>query len=195
MRKSQALRRVPSTSTSHLEEVDFGEIARPIRQRHEDLAALPLPFCDRLFDEGHADSVPLGQQELMQSRGGQPLFAAGPAHRFSQERRHSVGDRVPDWPRPGRRLQFPRRDRLIHVLPDGDARQPQLTGDRPLRPPLYQHFVSNDMHEIHPEHPSSELRIPRSGKPAVRPSGGLLSERRLVYFLSGAPTTITQSPP
>ena len=28
----------------------------------------------------------------------------------------------------------------------------------------------------------------RSGKLAIRPSGGLLSERRLVYFLSGAPT-------
>jgi len=44
------------------------------------------------------------------------------------------------------------------------------------------------MHLIHPEHPSSELRISQSGKPAVRPSGGLLSERRLVYFLSGAPS-------
>jgi hypothetical protein len=49
------------------------------------------------------------------------------------------------------------------------------------------------MHLIHPEHPSSELRIPRSGKPAIRPSGGLLSERRLVYFPSGAPTIRNQS--
>ena len=48
--------------------------------------------------------------------------------------------------------------------------------------------MSNYMHEIHPEHPLSEPQIPRSGKSAVRPSGGLLSERRLAYFLSGAPT-------
>ena len=31
----------------HLEEVDLGEIARAIRQRHEDLAPLPLPLGDR----------------------------------------------------------------------------------------------------------------------------------------------------
>jgi hypothetical protein len=171
----------PVDVDQHLEEVDFGEIARPIRQRHEDLAALPLPFCDRIFDEGHADSVPLGQQQLMQSRGGQPLFAAGPAHRFSQERLHPVADRVPDWPRSRRRLHFPRRDRLIHVLADGDPRQPQLTGDRPLRPSLYQHFVSNDMHEIHPEHPPAN---PGSFDPASPQSGP-----QVVYFPSGVWST------
>jgi hypothetical protein len=48
------------------------------------------------------------------------------------------------------------------------------------------------MYLIHPEHPFSEPRIPRSGKPAIRPSGGLLSERRLVYFLSGAPRVLGQ---
>ena len=47
----------------------------------------------------------------------------------------------------------------------GDARRPQLAGNSPLRSPLHQHFVSNDMYLIHPEHPSSGLRIPRSGKP------------------------------
>jgi hypothetical protein len=48
--------------------------------------------------------------------------------------------------------------------------------------------MPHNMHEIHPEHPLSEPQIPRSGKSAIRPSGGLLSERRLAYFLSGAPT-------
>jgi hypothetical protein len=48
--------------------------------------------------------------------------------------------------------------------------------------------MSDNMHLIHPEHPFSEPRITQSGKSAIRPSGGLLSERRLVYFLSGAPT-------
>jgi hypothetical protein len=43
------------------------------------------------------------------------------------------------------------------------------------------------MHLIHPEHPLSGPQILGSGKSAIRPSGGLLSERRLAYFLSGAP--------
>ena len=177
----------PVDVDQHLEEVDFGQIARPIRQRHEDLAALPLPFRDRVFDNGHAYAMPLGHQQLVQPRGRQSLLAARPPGGVDEHRLHPLGDRVPHRPRPRRRLLFSKRDRLIEVLPDRDARQSQLTGDGPLRPPLHQHFVSNDMYLIHPEHPSSELRIPRSGKPAVRPSGGLLSERRLVYFLSGAP--------
>ena len=37
---------------------------------------------------------------------------------------------------------------------DRAARQSQLAGHGPLRPPLYQHFVSNDVHLIHPEHPA-----------------------------------------
>jgi hypothetical protein len=50
----------PVDVDQHLEEVDLGEIAGPIRQRHEDLAALPLTSRDRVFDDGHADAVPLG---------------------------------------------------------------------------------------------------------------------------------------
>src|SRR5436190_5162147 len=53
--------------------------------------------------------------------------------------------------------------------------------------------MPHNMHEIHPEHPLSEPQIPRSGKSAIRPSGGptfraafgLLSERRaqkLLFF-------------
>ena len=42
-----------------LEEVDLGEIARTIRQRHEDLAALALPLGDGLFDERDADPMAL----------------------------------------------------------------------------------------------------------------------------------------
>ena len=61
-----------------LEEVDLGEIARPIRQRHEDLAALALPLGDRLFDERDADPMALGDQQLVEPRGRQPLLAAGP---------------------------------------------------------------------------------------------------------------------
>jgi hypothetical protein len=32
------------------------------RQRHEDLAALPLPLGNRVFDDGHAHAVPFGQE-------------------------------------------------------------------------------------------------------------------------------------
>jgi hypothetical protein len=168
----------PVDVDQHLEEVDLGEIARPIGQGHEDLAALPLPLRDRVFHDRHAHAVPFGQQQLVQPRGRQPLLAARPAHRFGQQRLHALGDRVPDGPGARHRRRFPRRDRLIQVFPDRDARQPQLAGDRPLSPPLNKYFVSNDMHEIHPEHPPAKPRIPRSGKPAIRPSGGLLSERR-----------------
>ena len=48
----------------HFEEVDLGEIARPIRQRHEDLAALPLPLRDRIFDDSHAHTVPFGPTHI-----------------------------------------------------------------------------------------------------------------------------------
>jgi hypothetical protein len=51
---------------------------------HEDLAALPLPFGDGVFDDGHADAVPLRHQQLVQPRGGQPLLAAGPLARFGE---------------------------------------------------------------------------------------------------------------
>ena len=165
----------------HLEEVDLGEIARPIRQRHEDLAALPLPFCDRLFDDGHADALALSPQQLVESRGGQPLLAPSPPHRFGEQHLHAVGDRIPDRPGPSRGLRLPTGDRLIHVFPNRDTRQPQFAGDRPLGPPLNQHLMSNHMHEIHPEHPPAN---PGSSDPASPPSSP-----QVVYFPSGVWST------
>ena len=117
----------------HFEEIALGEIAPPIRERHEDLAALSLPFRDRVFDDRHAHAVPFGPQQLVQPRGRQPLLAARPSHRFGQQRLHPVGDRVPDRPGPRPSLQFPHWGRLIHVLANSDPRQPQLAGDGPLR--------------------------------------------------------------
>jgi hypothetical protein len=65
----------------HFEKVDLGEIALPIRERHEDLAAQSLPFRDRVIDDGHADVVPLADQQLVESRGhflsDAPTFDAG----------------------------------------------------------------------------------------------------------------------
>ena len=84
----------------HLEEVDLGEIARPIRQRHEHLAALALPLGDGLFDERDADPMALGDQQLVEPRGRQPLLATGPSARFGQQPVHPVTHGLPDRPRP-----------------------------------------------------------------------------------------------
>jgi len=50
----------PIDVDQHLEEVDLGQIAGAVRQRHEHLAALALPFGDRFLDEGDPDPLPLG---------------------------------------------------------------------------------------------------------------------------------------
>jgi hypothetical protein len=42
-----------------LEEDDLGEIARTVRERHEDLAPPPPPFGDRLFDQRRPDAMAL----------------------------------------------------------------------------------------------------------------------------------------
>ncbi len=159
-----------------LEEIDLGEITRPIRQRDEHLSPLSLPLGDRVFDDRHAHAFPFRQQHLVQPCGGQPLFAGRPSHGIGQQRLHPIGHRIPDRPR-SRRRRLSTRDRLMQVLTDGDARDPQLTGDRPLRPPLHQHFVPDNMHLIHPEHPPAN---PGSLDPASSPS-----HPQVVYFLSG----------
>ena len=121
----------PVDVDQHLEEVDLGQIAGTIRQRHEDLAALPLPLRHRVLDDGHADAVPLGHQQLVQSRGGQPLFAARPPHRLGQQGLHPRGDRVPDRPGPRRGLRSSSRRRLLQVLANRDPCQSRTHG-RPL---------------------------------------------------------------
>ena len=47
----------------YLEEVDLGKVARPIRERHKDLAPPPSPFGHRLFHEHDADVVPFGHKQ------------------------------------------------------------------------------------------------------------------------------------
>ena len=68
----------------HLEEVDVGEIPWAIRQRHRDLATLALPLGYGLFHERHADSMPLGHEQLVQPRRRQPLLARGPLDRLGE---------------------------------------------------------------------------------------------------------------
>ena len=164
----------------HLEEVDLGEIPRPIRQRHEDLAALALPLGDRLFHERDADPMALGHQQLVEPRRRQLLFPAGPLGRLRQHGVHARADHVPHRSSPRRRLRSDRQ-RLLEVLADRDPRQSELTGHRPLRSAFHQHFVPHHMHLIHPEHPSSE---PRILDPASSQSGP-----QVVYFPSGVWST------
>jgi hypothetical protein len=52
----------PVDVDQHLEEVNLRQVARPVRQRHEHLAALALPFGDRFLDDGHPDAEALGDQ-------------------------------------------------------------------------------------------------------------------------------------
>jgi Sulfatase-modifying factor enzyme 1 len=59
----------------HLEEIDFGEIAGAVRQRHKDLPPLPLPLGHRLLHQGDADPMPLRYEELVQTRRRQLLLA------------------------------------------------------------------------------------------------------------------------
>ena len=114
-----------------LEEVDLRQIARPIRQRHEDLAALPLPLRDRSLDDGDADGVPLGHQQLVQPRGRQPLLARRPLRRGGEQRLDTLGHFLPHWSCPRPRF-FPARRRLSDVFPHRQSRNPELLGDPPL---------------------------------------------------------------
>ena len=130
----------------------------------------------------------LGPQQLVQPRRRQPLLAAGP---LRATRPAAPRPAAPPPPRPAaaaRRASFRTGAACVQVLADRHPRDPQLARHRPLRPALHQHFVPNDMYLIHPEHPLQRTPDRRSGKPAVRSSGGLLSERRMDHFPSGAPT-------
>ncbi|MEQ1871260.1 MAG: hypothetical protein ABL961_14695 [Vicinamibacterales bacterium] len=69
-----------------LEEVDLGETARSLRQRHEDLAPLPLPLRYRGFD--HRDAPPGGPRRRPARATASPsaLPAPGPLGRLGQQR-------------------------------------------------------------------------------------------------------------
>ena len=107
----------------HLEEVDFGEVTGAIRQRHEHLTSLALPFRDRLFDQRDAHVVALGHEELVQARRGELLFSAGPLRGVRQERLKSWADRFPDrsTPRDGLR---PTGNGSFEIFPHCTPRNP-----------------------------------------------------------------------
>ena len=104
----------------HLEEIDLGEITRPIRQRHEDLAPLPLPLRHRRFYQRDADLLPLGHQQLVEPRRRQPLLAAGPPRRFDEQRLDARTHGLPHRARPWLRLRANRHG-FREVLADGPS--------------------------------------------------------------------------
>jgi hypothetical protein len=161
----------------HLEEVDLGEIAGTVRQRHEDLAPLSLPLGNRISHQRDAHLMALGVQQLMQPRRRQPLLAARPAPRLVEQRLDPRADGVPHGPAPRPGL-LARRGRLVQILPHRHSRDPQLPRHGPLRPSFDQHLVPDHMHLIHSDHPLQRMPAPHApASPSVRPSGGLLSER------------------
>src|SRR5262249_22034156 len=169
----------------HLEKIDFREIPGAIRQWDVHLAALPLPFGDRLFHQRDTDSVPFSNEQRVQPRRGQLLFAAGPLRSLRQQHLESCPDRVPH--RPIARFRLPaNRDRFGEILADRQSRNAKLFRNRPLRATFHQHLVAKNMGLIHLEHPSQRTPKPSASATAIMPSGGSLSERRVDHFPSGA---------
>jgi hypothetical protein len=161
----------------HLEEVHLGEIARPIRQRHEDLAALSLPLRDGGLDERGPDPMALADQQLVQPRGRELLFAARPVLRRRQQRFDARADLRPH--RPGSRLGLPpHRLRPLDVLADCDPRDPDLLRDLSSGAAVDQHLMANDMYLVHLEHPLQRTRGAGS-------SAGPLSGLQVDQFPSG----------
>ena len=167
-----------------LEEIDLGQVARPIRQRHEDLAPLPLPLRHGLFDDGDADAEPLSHQQGMEAGRRQPLLTRRPLRRTGQQRLDALSHLVPHRSCPRCRC-LPTRDRLADVFPDRQPRNPELFGDLPPRPAFHEHLVPNDMYLVHPEHPPSGPEAQRFGNRdqalrwiTFRAANGSLSERR-----------------
>ena len=133
-------------------------------------------------------AMALGPQQLMQPRRRQPLLAARPLPRLGQQRL-DPRRRPPPTPAaaaaapPG--APAPPASRYFRTV---TREIPSSRATGPLRPPLHQHLVPDHMHLIHPEHPLQRTPAPRTpASPLVRPSGGLLSERRMDHFPSGAP--------
>jgi heme exporter protein D len=69
---------LPVEVDPHLEEGDLRELARPIRQRHEDFSSLPFPLGHQLLDHRLADDVALFSQELPESARREPLLPLRP---------------------------------------------------------------------------------------------------------------------
>jgi hypothetical protein len=93
---------------------------------------------------------------------------------------------LPDRPEARLRL-FTNGNGFGEVFPDDSAGDPQLRRDLPRGAAFHQDFMTNDVYVVHPEHPFQRTRSATLRQPAIRPSGGSLSERRMDHFPGGAP--------
>ena len=167
----------------HLEEVGLGEVARPVDQRHEDLLPLPLPLGDELLDERGADVAPLGDEQAMELRRGEPLLTTRPPRRLGEEHLEARPHRLERRPPPCGRLA-PARLGALNVAAHRVAREAELPRHLPHRNALHQDLVSCDVDLIHPKHPPAEAPAPQPGK-LPGGIGGSVSERRMDQFQSG----------
>ena len=167
----------------HLEEVDLGEVTRPVDQRHEDLLPLPLPLCDELLDERDAHLAPLSDQQPMKLGRREALLAARPPRRFGEELLEPRPHRLERRPRPCGRLA-PARLRALDIAAHRVAGEVELPRHLTHGEALDQHLVPNDVDLIHPEHPPTEALAPQPGK-LPGGVGGSVSERRMDQFQSG----------
>ncbi len=172
-----------------LEEVHLGLLARPVDERDVDLGALPAPLPQPAPDRRHADLEALLAQLPVESRAGDALLAGRPRqplrHQLLEPRDHALEHR----PRPRLALHPPRL-RDLEVLAHRIPAHPQLPCHRAPRPALHQHLVSNNMHLIHPQHPSSSSSGRRQTEATgVGAGGGSVSKRWVGQFPSVASTS------
>ena len=139
---------------------------------------------------------PSATQQLVQPRRRQLLLAAGPLRRFRQQRLHPRADLRPTPAAPAAPLPSAPAAACSRYFRTVTRDNPKLSGHRPLRPPLHQHLVPNDMYLIHPEHPPADpgsAGIRQARHQALRWSTfraaiGSLSERRAHLARSGSIT-------
>ncbi|HEX4352651.1 MAG TPA: hypothetical protein VHZ95_07055 [Polyangiales bacterium] len=162
----------------HLEEVDLGEVAGLVHQRHEHLFAPPLPLANDVFDGRIADDDSLAAQHRVQARSGQPLFAGRPMLRVLEQRFDARPHRIDHgrarhatWLTDARRC-------AAQVTLDRVFRNAHLACETTYRHALHQVSVTNDVDLFHDEHPPSERRESGGG-------GGSVLARRKGQFCDG----------
>jgi hypothetical protein len=131
----------------------LGEVARFVRQRHEHLAPLPLPFGDELAYRPLADELALAYEGLSCSRT-DVSHSLPPVQCYESSSSFSTRDRTRSFTGDGLGAAFrtpgfaPATYRRTRV-----PRNAQLPGDPPHRPALDEHLMPHNVNLIHPPHP------------------------------------------
>lgn len=170
----------------HLEEIDFREIARAIRQRHKDLSPLPLPLRHGILNQRDADSLPLGDQQLVQPRRRQPLLAARPLDGLCQQLLDTRAHRLPHGPGPRRRLSA-NGHRFREVFSNRPPRNPELLGELLRRAALDQDLVTNDVNLIPLSTLPADSEAQRFGNPPSGPQVDHFPSGEWITFRAARP--------